>query len=134
MLFSFSVSTPANTTQDDPQRAELLLSKGTIVQVDIGFPPGPQALLHAVVMRGQNQVWPTNPQGDFAWEDHVFSWPERYELEAKPYMLELVSWNEDDTYAHAVLVQLDVQEDLGDDGHGIIQDLLGKVTGALGIS
>lgn len=109
MLFSFTVSTPANTLQAAPQRTVLPLDLGTIVQVEIGFPPGPQGLLHAVILRGQNQVWPTNPQGDFAWDEQVFSWPEDYPLDAEPLELTLVTWNLDDTYAHSVLVQLDLQ-------------------------
>ena len=109
MLFSFQVSTPANTTLASPQRTQLPLDKGTIVQVDIGFPPGPQGLLHAVLLRGENQVWPTNPQGDFAFDHEVFSWPEEYELDGAPLHLDLITWNLDNAFAHIVLVQIDLQ-------------------------
>lgn len=102
MIFVHTVSTPAGTTEASPQRTELSLNLGILHRLDVGFPPGPQGLLHAAIERDGRQLYPSNPQGDFAWDDSIQNYPTWFELEVEPFAVVARTWNDDVTYAHDV--------------------------------
>jgi len=106
LIFNFDISTAANVTQDDPTLTRLTLSHGIIHQLGVGFPPGPAGLLHLQLLTGEHQAWPSNGQGDFNWDGAFFQWLEWYPLEVEPYELVARTWNEDDTYAHGLQIQV----------------------------
>jgi len=107
-MFDFAVSTPANTTEADPQRTDMPLVRGVIDQVQVHFPPGPQGLLHAVIYRAGSPLWPRNVGDSFASDDFPIVFSPFYELEAEPLQLTAVTWNEDDSYAHQVNIRFNV--------------------------
>jgi len=105
MIYVSRISTPANTTEASPKETVLEVDPGIIHLLEISFPPGAAGLLHLQIFRELHQVWPSNPDADFAWDDVDSSWPEWYEIEVQPLRLLLRTWNEDDTYAHEVVVR-----------------------------
>ena len=102
MIFVHTVSTPASTTEDNPQRTELVLGLGIIHRLDVGFPLGPQGLLHVAIDRDGRQLYPSNPQGNWAWDNLYIEHPTWFELEVEPFTVVARTWNDDDTLAHQV--------------------------------
>ena len=107
-MYDFPVTTPANTTEANPTRTELLLDVGVIDQVEVAFPPGPQGLLHVRILRGASVLWPRNGGEGYAWDDDTLRFNPLYVLEEAPLALEAVSWNDDDTYDHQVTLRFNV--------------------------
>lgn len=108
MIYRFSISTAADTTFANRQRTTLPLARGVVHQIDILFPPGPQALLHLILKRGLHQVWPSNSEENFAADNDKISFREHYEIISRPFQLEAYTWNEDDTYSHAVIIRIGI--------------------------
>lgn len=106
MIYSWSISTPANTAEADKQKTILPLGSGVIHQLDILFPPGPAGLLHLQINDAIHQVWPTNPEESFAADGDMITFREYHELLEEPYELQAWTWNEDDTYDHTVLIRI----------------------------
>lgn len=107
-MFDFAVSTPANTTEDAPQRTDLDLVRGVIDLVHVAFPPGPQGLLHVQIEQGGSALWPRNPGDGFAWEDFTIEFNPRHEITSDPAQLTAVTWNDDDTFGHQVTLRFNV--------------------------
>lgn len=110
MFYSFDLTIPASTTEAAAVTQRALLPPGTVRQVDVMIPRGHAGLSHVKVMRGANQVWPTNPDGNFNGDDVVITWPEDYDLDDAPFFFVLRAWNEDDTFAHTVTVRVAMQK------------------------
>jgi len=108
MIYRFGITTPANTTSSGKKRTDLKITAGIIHQLDIVFPPGPQGLLHVQINRGLYQIWPSNPDESFAADNDKISFPEHYEITNDPYRLEAYTWNDDDTYAHSLILRFGI--------------------------
>lgn len=106
MIYRFSIVTPANTLYSSKKRTVLKLTKGTIHQIDMRFPPGPQGVLHLQLARGRHQVWPTNPNGDFAGDGEIISGKEHREIRSAPSQLEAYTWNTSTQYEHEVVIRI----------------------------
>jgi len=106
VIYSWDLTTPANTPENVPKEWTLEMAYGVIHQVNIIFPAGCCGLARIKIFRGVNQVWPSNPESSFAGDDEVVSFREFFSLETKPYQLEAITWNEDDTYDHTIIVRL----------------------------
>lgn len=102
MFYEFAVTAPPSTSSEDPVIETVNLVPGVITFVEVQFPRGCAGLVHASVRNALHQVWPTNQDGDIAGDDARVSWDEQYDLDAEPYALSLVVWNEDDTFPHTV--------------------------------
>lgn len=108
MQFTYELTIPPNTVKTNPETQVCKLTYGTVKRVFICFPPGPKGLAHIVIKRFESQVWPTNPDGDFAWDNFVFIIEDEFNMESGPFTVKLVGWNEDDTYEHTVTVMFNV--------------------------
>ena len=108
MIYSHTLEIPASTTQTDPLTHELLLPHGIIHRLLVGFPPGPNTLAHLQIFRADHQIWPSDPDQDFAWAEHVMDWPEWYEVEGVPYSVSLRGWNTSTRFTHRVWVAVGV--------------------------
>ena len=107
-FFSFSITTPANTAKKDAQKTQIDLCPGVIHLVRIRIPPGSAGLLHCVVNHHLHQIAPSNADEDFHGDNDPIEYREWYELEGQDTQLLVVTWNEDDTYDHEILVQFGV--------------------------
>ena len=108
MIYRFAISTPPKTWESIKQKTVLKISSGIIHQLDIVFPPGPSGLLHVGINRGLNQVWPTNPEANFASDHESIIFKEFYDFTQEPLEFEVFTWNEDDTYPHTVVIRLGI--------------------------
>ena len=106
MIFVHTISTPANTAQAAPQETLLELGLGIIHRVDVGFPPGSAGLLHVAIDRDGRQLYPSNPQGNWAWDGLTQQFPTWFPLESEPFSLTARTWNDDDSFLHQVTLQI----------------------------
>jgi hypothetical protein len=106
MMYVFPITTPALTLPTAKQKTVLPLARGKITRVDIQFPSGLQGYAHLALNRGLYQIFPSNPEGDFASSQETIWWNENYDLDQGPYQLECYTWNIDNTYPHTITVRL----------------------------
>ena len=104
MDYSVDLEVPKSTTAWDPAELRVRLTKGLIIGVRVGFPDGCADLLHCVIVRGIHQVWPTNPDGNYHWNDYVFEIRSEYPLEDYPLDMIIRAWNDDARNPHTVTV------------------------------
>lgn len=103
MIYSFAVSTPANTLSTAPQRSTYTLEWGILQLKYIVLPPGCAGLVGVAICDALHQIWPTNEAGWFIGEGN-FQFDDKYRFYEPPYSLEIYTFNEDDTYAHKPIV------------------------------
>lgn len=108
MIYVFNISTPANTAENAKQETELKIAYGVISHVDIQFPPGPVGLLHLQVRDALFQLWPINPDADFASNNVNISFREFIPVLTEPFLLKASTWNEDDTHSHRVILRVNI--------------------------
>ena len=108
MIYSFAVSTPANTLAAAPVTTTLSLVTGIVHQIEFLFPTGCAGLLFIAIRHGLHQVWPTNPTESFHTDGETISFKEHYELPSNDSQLLLASYNLDDTYAHEVHLRIGI--------------------------
>jgi len=108
MFYSYDLEIAANTEKTSPVKLSCLLSPGTIDRVMVVFPTGSAKLAHLRIMAGSHQLWPTNVDGDFSADGEVLDYGEDFELTSTPFELQLIGWNDDDTYAHTITVRFNV--------------------------
>jgi len=102
MFYEFDLAIPANTPASAPAELTVDLSPGTITMVEVQFPSNCVGLVHARILDGVHQVWPTSLDTDIAGEAQNVRWSEEYDLLELPYQLTLQGWNDDDTYQHTL--------------------------------
>lgn len=108
MIYTANISTPASTTQGNAQETAVVVNVGVVHKVRVGFPPGPETDLHVVIDYQGQQVWPSFPQQDFAWDNHVFEWDEWFEVTGPPLEFTVRTWNDDADNPHECVVTFDV--------------------------
>lgn len=108
MIYSFSVSTLANTAEADRKKTELPLTQGVIHQIDVVFPTGCAGLLYAALNYGLFQVWPYNTGEYFHTDGETISFREHWELLFPPWELSLYTYNLDTVYSHSVIIRLGI--------------------------
>lgn len=110
MLFVYSLTVPADTTEVDPVTSTVSIAHGVLRHVSVSFPPGCAALCRVAVLYHESQIIPANRSEYLAWDALTISWPEEVPIHTVPYQLKLVGWNEDDTYPHTVTFRFDILE------------------------
>jgi len=110
MYYKWEKSILANTLEADAIEECLQLTRGTIREILLGFPPGACGLLHLQVRDKGWQIVPWTPLQSVAWDDYVFVLPCDYDLDEEPYDLTIRAWNLDDTYAHLAFVGVVLDE------------------------
>lgn len=111
MFYRYSLTVPASTLVSAPATTIMYLAHGIIHQVEVGFPPGCAALVHVAIFRFEHQAWPTNPDGDFAWDDYnVVIRQENFGLVHRPYTLSLRAWSEDTVYPHTIACRIGIKK------------------------
>lgn len=110
MYYRYSLDVPAATLQIAPATTTMHLCHGIIHQVELAFPPGCAALVHASVWHLEHQAWPTNPDQSFAWDDYtILITEESYGLTTPPYHMTLRAWSQDNTYQHTVVCRIGIR-------------------------
>ena len=108
MFYVFSITVPASTLESDPEVEEITLAPGEIHQVEIGFPWGCAGLTHVTIHRHKHQMWPTNPDADFAWNDYNHVFEEAEECRGLEEHWSIRCWNEDTRHDHTVQIRIGI--------------------------
>jgi len=93
VYYNFTLTIPANTAATDREEKRVKLTHGVITRVEVSFPRGCAGLAHLQIYENGHQVWPTNPDGDFASDDYTIPIDEYHEFFRAPYQLRLSGWN-----------------------------------------
>lgn len=109
MIYVFDFETTKNTPESSKAKTILALQGGVVYRLQIRFPPGPSHLLHLKINRGLHQVWPNNPDADFADDDTVITFDDRYRLLTPPFQFEAYTWNTDTVYDHRIIIQIGLE-------------------------
>jgi hypothetical protein len=106
LRYEFDITTPANTTYENPLVTKCKLAKGIVTHVRIRGRYGSADQLRCSVWHFGSQLWPTNPDADFKCNQYPEEWGEYYELLESPYELMVKTWNDDDTFAHKLTLSI----------------------------
>ncbi len=123
MFYEYPLIIPASTTQAAPVTSEIQIVKGVISYVEVVFPDGCNNLVHAHIIRGLHQVWPTPPAVSFSDNNFHIGFKEDFPITEPPFILKLTGWSNDDYYPHTIRFrfQLNMQPILQ---QSIIDDIL----------
>ena len=108
MFYDYTALVPANTPETSPMEVELVLAPGIIHRVAVSFPDGAVGLVYVQIFKGFHQVWPTNPDSSFNWNNYTIEWDDYLPLNDIPFELKAKLWNLDDTFAHSIDLRLGV--------------------------
>lgn len=111
--FEHKITVPANTPENNPHSEDIDLCKGFVAKVWIRFPTGPAGLLHIGIKDPStgNKIWPGGSSQWFSGDNEIIEFNTEYDVPyvnsgVEKYHLEIVGWNEDDTYEHSALVRI----------------------------
>lgn len=110
MYYQATITTPANTSSGVPLVTTLLLARGLITRVVVGFPSGLFGLCHVQINDKGWQIVPWSLGEDLAWNNYVYVLNMQYELIAEPYEVTVITWNDDDSYDHRVFIGIEITE------------------------
>ena len=110
MFYSYDLTIPADTAAASPAQSDVEVPRGLVHRVEIQFPPGCRGLVHVRVLHALYQVWPTNPDGDFATDGFVIGWNESWELVDEPEVLRLEGWSPGTAFPHTITFRFGVLE------------------------
>ena len=108
MFYVFPITVPKSTVATAPLVTEVDLAPGEIHQVEVGFPWGCAGLVHVVVWRHKHQMWPTNDDGSFAWNDYNHVFQEAEECRGSEDHWSIRCWNLDTRHDHVVQVRIGI--------------------------
>lgn len=108
MFYRYTLTVPGPTAETSPVRLDFRLPKGIIDLVMIAFPPGCAAVVYVSIWHHEHQVWPTNPDAWFAWDNYVLEFDESYELEENWNDMSLRAWSESKSTPHTVELWISV--------------------------
>jgi len=106
MLFTFSITAPANTPKTSPVKKTLKLRKGVITKISVLIPPGHAALGHLAILHGETQIMPWGEDQYLEGDGETITWEPDYELPSEPAVLEARAWNEDTAYEHTFYIRM----------------------------
>lgn len=111
MDYAVNISTAHSTyTEASPKVTTIKLTKGLITGGFIYFPSGSAATLHVKLRRGVHQIIPANPGQNFALDNCVVPLFPNIEIDEPPFNIDILTWNDSTTYAHALTVSLFVDD------------------------
>ena len=104
MLFGHFRSVPANTTQDNPDKQILMISKGTIAGWIVYFDPEAANLLHVRVEYHGFKILPYGELEAVVGFLNPIPIRESIKIDKDPAELRIIAWNDDDSYPHEYYV------------------------------
>jgi len=102
MWYVLEDTIPANTTEANKRRTHLKASAGILHTIYVTIPPGCSNLVHLQLLANSINILPRNADTYISGEHVNVDYREWYELKPAVNDLELITWNEDDTYSHTV--------------------------------
>lgn len=111
MVYSVTISTPANTAKTSLKRTLINVTKGLVYKVEFYFPPGSVGLMGVAVFDGLYQCWPSIVGEYFTTDDETISFDDLLLKSAAPFTFQCYTYNEDTVYAHNVGVRIGLVSD-----------------------
>lgn len=106
MLYTFSITAPANTPKTAPVKKTMKLRAGYVVKISVLIPPGHNALAHLAIFDGETQIMPWGEEQWIEGDSETLTWEPDYALTSEPAQLEARAWNEDVSYAHTFYIRV----------------------------
>lgn len=108
MLFDYDLTVPAGTLKSAPAVAQVKLTRGTLTEIRVYFPPGPATLVHVQVLRALHTLMPANPDGELNFDDLMITSRLEYNLSGRPYEVTLRGWAPLAIFEHTITFQFEV--------------------------
>lgn len=108
MLFSFPITVPANTSADNPTTQTLKLDVGVITTVGVRFAAGCHGLVQVRLLKDESILVPLNKDTWLNGDDETVENDVYYQFESAPYELKFLGSSPGTSYAHTVLVRVNV--------------------------
>jgi len=96
------ITTEITYSEDSPKSTILELTAGFLLGGFLYFPSGPAGMLHCIMKRGLHQILPANQGASYAIDDAVVPLHLGFMLGEKPYQIEVLTWNDSETYSHTL--------------------------------
>ena len=110
MFYVHRITCTKNNPETTPEVTYIPLAPGEIHQVEVGFPWGCAGLVHVQIWRGEHQVWPTNPDSSFAWNDYNDVFQEAETCYGATDHWSIRVWNDDVRHDHLIVVRIGILE------------------------
>ena len=104
MDFLTYISTPKTSKAANPKTTKLHLTKGRLVGGFLFYPSGPAGTLHFLARIGLHQILPFNEGQNYRLDDCVIPFSLGIDLAEPPFVVDLVTWNDSNSHAHALSV------------------------------
>jgi len=106
MIYSATITIPANTAQVDANRTLLRVTKGLLWRIEMEFPPGCSGLAYAQIFDGAYQVLPATPREGLHGDAAIIGFDDLYMKASEPFEFIIKTWNIDETWDHTVQIRL----------------------------
>jgi hypothetical protein len=108
MYYAWNITLTKGNTATTPEKTVFQLENGIITRCEIVFPSGCQGLVFCHVNHALHQVYPKNPDYQYAGNGEKILATDEYELNEEPYQLEFYGWNTDEIYDHTITIRIQV--------------------------
>lgn len=108
MVYIHNLTIPSKQEEEYPFIEIMSLVKGLIYQIGLLFPPGCAGLAHVMIKDGLHQIWPSKEKTWFSSDAETISFDETYEILHDPAQINIVGYNEDDTWHHTITVRIGI--------------------------
>jgi len=108
--YSYSKTFAVGTDKTSEEELEMLCHWGTVKETAIHFPDGCHGVIHVHIDDGLHQVYPTNPEADYALDGFTRIIRDRYKLMPGTKKLILKGYNLG-IYPHTIKVMFTVEVD-----------------------
>ena len=98
------ISTPKENKEANPLTTTLRVSRGRLTGGFLFFPRGPSGYLHFTARIGVHQILPFNIDQEYRLNGCVVPLHLDIDFFQPPYIIDLVTWNDSDTYDHVLTV------------------------------
>lgn len=102
--FSFTITTPKNTSKSDKKVTSIKLSVGVIHTVRISIPGGQKGVCHTQILHNKTHIAPTNSSDDFHGDGEEINYKEYHVLGVNDTHLKVLTWNVSTKYEHKVII------------------------------
>jgi len=106
MIYSYTISTPKITPENNPLITPLPIGRGVIHYWHILFPPGSLGTVRFRIKKGGDYMLPDNPDSYIRGNDTVFKGKDFKFIDNEPYELSLYSWNLDSYNDHEIDISI----------------------------
>ena len=91
--YSYEKTFKAGTSEDDQEELEMKCHWGVLFDVTISWRSGTDRQCHVHIDESIHQIYPTNPEGNYAYDGYTLSIRDEYELLPGTRKIYLRGWN-----------------------------------------